>query len=54
MLRHTPGLAVWQRNYYEHVIRDEAEWGSIREYIEMNPAHWATDSENQNGDKKGQ
>ena len=42
----TPGIAVWQRNYYEHIIRDEAEWDRIREYIETNPARWADDKEN--------
>jgi REP-associated tyrosine transposase len=36
--RRTP---VWQRGYYERVIRDEAEWNSIRQYIEANPERWA-------------
>jgi len=48
--RHQPRLPVWQRNYYEHVIRDEAEWASIREYIEANPACWAEDRENPHGE----
>ncbi|MBN2412837.1 transposase [candidate division KSB1 bacterium] len=39
-LRGTPGLVVWQRDYYEHIIRDEAERDRIREYIETNPARW--------------
>ncbi len=34
---------VWQRNYWEHVIRDETELQRIREYICDNPLHWATD-----------
>ncbi len=33
----------WQRNYYEHVIRNEAELNAIREYILSNPANWTTD-----------
>ena len=45
-LRATPSVPVWQRNYYEHVIRDERDLNRIRHYIENNPAHWATDDEN--------
>jgi REP element-mobilizing transposase RayT len=37
---HTPGAPVWQRNYFEHIIRDEAELGRIRQYIRDNPVHW--------------
>jgi putative transposase len=37
---------VWQRNYYEHIIRDEASLNSIREYISGNPYRWGTDEEN--------
>jgi REP element-mobilizing transposase RayT len=54
LLREKPGEAFWQGNYYEHIIRDEDEYGRIREYIEANPARWAEDSENQNGEKKRQ
>jgi putative transposase len=36
---------VWQRNYYERVIRGEAELGRARRYIETNPAQWQTDTE---------
>lgn len=43
LLRHTPGLAVWQRNYYEHVIRNHADYLSKRNYILNNPLHWKTD-----------
>jgi putative transposase len=45
-LRGTPGAAVWQRNYYEHVIRDEEDLFRIREYILANPGQWAFDREN--------
>ena len=40
------GLSVWQRNYYEHVIRDEDSLRRIREYIVNNPARWDFDREN--------
>lgn len=45
-LRGTPGLPVWQRNYYEHIIRDEESLNRIRQYILDNPARWAFDREN--------
>jgi REP element-mobilizing transposase RayT len=45
-MRGTPGLPVWQRNYYEHVIRNEDELDHIRRYIMDNPARWAQDPEN--------
>jgi putative transposase len=41
----TPGQ-LWQRNYYEHIIRNEAEWDRIRKYIETNPRNWNSDDEN--------
>ena len=37
---------AWQRNYYEHIIRDEYSLIRIREYIVNNPAQWALDREN--------
>ncbi len=42
----TPGLPVWQRNYYEHVIRNEDEMDRIRQYILGNPMKWLEDEEN--------
>ena len=42
-LRGTPGKAVWQRNYYEHVIRNEIDQQEIREYIQNNPLKWLED-----------
>ena len=36
---------LWQRNDYEHIIRDERELERIREYILNNPANWATDED---------
>ena len=44
--RGTPGASVWQRNYYEHVIRDETSLHDIRQYIVHNPAKWDDDPEN--------
>jgi REP element-mobilizing transposase RayT len=40
----TPGAAVWQRNYFEHVIRDEEDYNRIVEYVENNPQRWMEDS----------
>ena len=45
-VRKTPGQLVWQRNYYEHVIRHNKELNAIRQYILDNPANWAEDTEN--------
>ena len=41
--RATPGMPLWQRNYYEHVIRNEVSLSEIREYIANNPLKWALD-----------
>jgi putative transposase len=45
-IRGTPGAPVWQRNYHEHIIRDETEFDEIRQYILENPLHWDDDPEN--------
>ncbi len=45
-IRGTVGVAVWQRNYYEHVIRHENELTRIREYVVNNPLQWSLDREN--------
>jgi REP element-mobilizing transposase RayT len=39
----TIGKPVWQRNYYEHVIRNETDLEEIREYIQNNPLKWLED-----------
>lgn len=44
--RHAEGLSVWQRNYFEHIIRNEREMENIWLYIESNPARWNEDAEN--------
>ena len=43
-IRHQPGTPVWQRNYYEHVIRGEDDYHRIIEYISTNPQRWLEDS----------
>lgn len=45
-LRETPGVSVWQRNYYEHIVRDDESLTRIRQYIADNPAQWEFDQEN--------
>jgi putative transposase len=45
-VRRTPGLPVWQRNYYEHVIRDEKSFSQSQEYIQTNVLRWEMDKEN--------
>jgi REP element-mobilizing transposase RayT len=36
-IRKIPSIAVWQRSYYEHIIRDETVWERIRGYILASP-----------------
>jgi putative transposase len=47
-IRLTPDLPLWQRNYYEHVVRNDDELNRIREYILQNPLQWELDPENPN------
>ena len=44
--RNLSGISVWQRNYYEHIIRNEKELYAIRKYIENNPLNWNDDEYN--------
>ncbi|MEI6205174.1 MAG: transposase [Desulfuromonadales bacterium] len=44
--RTNPGDPVWQRNYFERVIRNETELAKAREYIINNPLKWELDKEN--------
>lgn len=48
LIRNTPGISVWQRNYYEHIIRSEQEMNKIREYIINNPLNWESDENYEN------
>ena len=45
-INHLSGTTIWQRNYYEHVIRDADDHNRIHLYIESNPSMWETDTEN--------
>ena len=45
-LRQSLGIVVWQRSFYEHVIRDEQDYHAISEYILNNQAKWESDKEN--------
>ncbi len=47
-IRQTPGIPVWQRNYYEHIIRDTDDLSRIRHYIADNPKNWNNDEYNIN------
>ncbi|HHT9125118.1 MAG TPA: transposase [Candidatus Brocadiia bacterium] len=47
-IHYISGSSIWQRNYYEHIIRNENELNLIREYIINNPAQWADDENNPN------
>jgi REP element-mobilizing transposase RayT len=40
------GIPLWQRNYYEHIIRNEEDLNNIRTYIDENPTDWYYDKEN--------
>src|SRR5258706_7929796 len=46
MTRGLPSIPVWQRNYFEHVIRNEDSLNRIRDYILANPTQWEFDREN--------
>jgi putative transposase len=45
-IRGTPGIQFWQRNYYEHIIRNDRELDIIRDYIFNNIVNWALEKDN--------
>jgi len=45
-IRNSTDIPVWQRNYYEHIIRNENKLNKIREYIHNNPLKWHLDRDN--------
>jgi putative transposase len=45
-LRNMSGTSVWQRNYYEHIIRKDESLDYIRDYIATNPLRWSLDRDN--------
>ena len=52
-IRQTLGDKVWQRNYYDHIIRNENGLNQIRDYITGNPSKWDLDKENPANWKRG-
>ncbi len=47
-INNSPGQRIWQRNYFERIIRNEQELNRILEYIINNPARWNENAENLN------
>jgi putative transposase len=47
------GESIWQRGYYEHVLRNTQEYVEITHYILQNPAHWSDDEDNPNRKSRG-
>lgn len=47
-----PGTPIWQRNYYEHIIRNEKSLNKIREYVVNNPLLWERDQLHPNNPSK--
>jgi len=41
-------MRLWQRSFYDHIIRDEVDLNRIRQYIVDNPLKWEMDMYNQN------
>jgi len=46
-IRHSPGQSIWQRGFYDHIIRNDEDLGRVREYIRLNPVNWERDEFNQ-------
>ena len=44
-MRDIPGVRIWQRDFYEHVVRTEFELNKIRQYILDNLTRWSEDEE---------
>ncbi len=44
-LRKMPGIPVWQRNYYEHILRNNEDYLAKCGYIQDNPMNWKKDDE---------
>ena len=51
-IRDNPGCPVWQRNFYEHVVRNDDELNRARQYVMDNPLKWELDEENPVNAKK--
>lgn len=46
VLQYAPTKSIWQRNYWEHIIRDQKAFDNISRYIKNNPKNWKTDKLN--------
>ncbi len=46
------GYSIWQRGYYDHIIRNDADLQAIREYIQNNPLKWILDRTEPNGQEE--
>ena len=46
IIRGMPGEKLWQRNYWEHIIRNEDEYLRIANYVKNNPLKWHSDKLN--------
>jgi REP element-mobilizing transposase RayT len=52
IIRSTPKNPVWQRNYYDHIIRNDQSLERIREYVQNNPLSWKNDQLHPNNPSK--
>ncbi len=52
ILRDSPRTPIWQRNYYEHIIRNQDAMDKIRQYIVNNPLSWENDRLHPNNPSK--
>lgn len=48
--RGVPSQIIWQRNYHEHIIRNETKLHKLREYVQYNPMGWVADRYNPQND----
>ncbi len=51
-IRETPEIPVWQGRFHDQIIRNEAHLNNVHQYIQNNPANWATDSEGPYGPRQ--
>ncbi|KOR35629.1 transposase [Planktothricoides sp. SR001] len=52
IIRNTPKTPVWQRNYYDHIIRNDESLERIREYVQNNHLSWENDQLHPNNPSK--
>lgn len=43
LVNHELGQNIWQRGYYDHIVRNETDYRAIREYIDTNPTRRVDD-----------